>query len=286
MEVSALYGPSGTGKSTSALAFAYSKGITTIIDDGLLIHNGRKAAGYSAKYEKNYISAVKRAIFFDEDHLREVQEAIRVLVIDKILIIGTSKRMVDLIAERLGLGKIDHYYPIEAVRTSKEIKMALYNRSTQEKHVIPVPYEDVDHGIIKRIIQRGKKIFFQKKKVIGETTIVQPNFRSGLIHISEDVFKQIIAKACTFIESVEKCNQVEIEFEHMLHIAVAVTLYYEPEQNIFETALQIQKKINEDVVNFLQIEPEAIDVRIAHIVPKKKRKAVRKEKEGEHGKTR
>ncbi len=275
MEVSALYGPSGTGKSTSALAFAYSKGITTIIDDGLLIHNGRKAAGYSAKYEKNYISAVKRAIFFDEDHLREVQEAIRVLVIDKILIIGTSKRMVDLIAERLGLGKIDHYYPIEAVRTSKEIKMALYNRSTQEKHVIPVPYEDVDHGIIKRIIQRGKKIFFQKKKVIGETTTLY-----RMIGRLQGWLKQ------NGIQSVEKCNQVEIEFEHMLHIAVAVTLYYEPEQNIFETALQIQKKINEDVVNFLQIEPEAIDVRIAHIVPKKKRKAVRKEKEGEHGKTR
>src|SRR5690625_2020427 len=142
MIVSALSGPSGTGKSSSALTFAYSKGINTIIDDGLLIHRGRKIAGHSAKYEKNYISAVKRAIFFHDDHLKEVQEALRLLVIDQILILGTSKRMVDKIAARLGFEKIDHYYSIEDVRSSKEIKMALYTRKTQEQHVIPIPYEE------------------------------------------------------------------------------------------------------------------------------------------------
>lgn len=64
MRVFALVGRSGTGKSTSALSFAHSKNIPAMIDDGLLIYKGRKAAGSSAKYEKNYITAIKRAVFF------------------------------------------------------------------------------------------------------------------------------------------------------------------------------------------------------------------------------
>ena len=67
MDITAIYGASGTGKSSSALAFAYEKGIEAIIDDGLLIYKGKIIAGISAKFEKNALTAVKRAIFADED---------------------------------------------------------------------------------------------------------------------------------------------------------------------------------------------------------------------------
>lgn len=270
MEITALYGPSGTGKSTSALSFAYVKGISTIIDDGLLIHQGRKAAGYSAKYEKNYISAVKRAIFFHDEHLREVQEAIHLLVIDKIMIIGTSKRMVDKIADRLQLGKITHYYTVEDVRTSKEIKMALYNRKTQEKHVIPLPYEEIEHGIFKRLIQRGKKILFHKKNFIGETTIVQPNFQNGMIHIDEEVFKQIIAKSCSFIPAVEKCHQVYVNLEHLPYIRLTISIFYDPTKHLMETVHAVQSRVSKDLVEYLNIEPDSIDVLVSSLVLKRK----------------
>lgn len=52
MKVYSLSGPSGTGKSTSALAFAHKLGVEAIIDDGLLIVNGIRVAGISAKFEK------------------------------------------------------------------------------------------------------------------------------------------------------------------------------------------------------------------------------------------
>lgn len=52
MKVCSLSGPSGTGKSTSALVFAHKIGVQAIIDDGLLIVNGVKVAGISAKFEK------------------------------------------------------------------------------------------------------------------------------------------------------------------------------------------------------------------------------------------
>lgn len=52
MKVYSLSGPSGTGKSTSALAFAHKLGVEAIVDDGLLIVNGVRVAGVSAKFEK------------------------------------------------------------------------------------------------------------------------------------------------------------------------------------------------------------------------------------------
>ena len=52
MEITAIYGESGTGKSTSALSYAHEHQIEAIIDDGLLIMGGKKIAGISAKFEK------------------------------------------------------------------------------------------------------------------------------------------------------------------------------------------------------------------------------------------
>ncbi|MBC7331818.1 MAG: hypothetical protein H5T91_05265, partial [Synergistetes bacterium] len=49
MEIYAFVGPSGTGKSQRALPLAISYGIRYIIDDGLLIKDGRIIAGFSAK---------------------------------------------------------------------------------------------------------------------------------------------------------------------------------------------------------------------------------------------
>ena len=53
MEIYALVGPSGTGKSHHATELADELQISYIIDDGLLIHNGKKLAGVSAKSEPN-----------------------------------------------------------------------------------------------------------------------------------------------------------------------------------------------------------------------------------------
>ena len=63
MEVIALVGPSGTGKSHRALLVAHNNQADAIIDDGLLIKNGKIIAGKSAKREQNKVLAVKRAIF-------------------------------------------------------------------------------------------------------------------------------------------------------------------------------------------------------------------------------
>ena len=63
MDVIALVGPSGTGKSHRALVIAHKHKADAIIDDGILISDGKIIAGHSAKQEASKIMAVRRAIF-------------------------------------------------------------------------------------------------------------------------------------------------------------------------------------------------------------------------------
>ena len=76
MRVLAFVGPSGTGKSYRAQWVARENNLDCIIDDGLLIKDNRILAGKSAKKEASRIASVKRAIFMDDVHAREVMKAI------------------------------------------------------------------------------------------------------------------------------------------------------------------------------------------------------------------
>ena len=115
MIIYSLSGPSGTGKSTSALQFAHEQNIQAIIDDGLFIVNGEKVAGTSAKFEKNTLKAVRRAIFDDDVHKEEILKAIQAYEVKSILIIGTSDKMTKKIAARLELGEINHFYYVQDI---------------------------------------------------------------------------------------------------------------------------------------------------------------------------
>ena len=72
VKVYALVGRSGTGKSFRAQLVADKYHIPLIVDDGLLIRNDKIVAGKSAKQESNFLTAVKRALFQDTEHLKEV----------------------------------------------------------------------------------------------------------------------------------------------------------------------------------------------------------------------
>ena len=86
MEVYALIGASGTGKSHNANSVMEQYHIDMMIDHGLLIKEGKKMAGTSAKAEETTVAAVKRAIFHDPIHAAEVRERIGQLQPKKILI--------------------------------------------------------------------------------------------------------------------------------------------------------------------------------------------------------
>lgn len=262
MEVFSLSGASGTGKSTSALTFAHKNKIPAIIDDGLLIFNGQKIAGTSAKFEKNAITAVKTATFFDPDHLKEVQMAINNYYIDKILIIGTSERMTRLIASRLNLGEIKEFYHVEEIRSSSEIKLAQFIRKTEGKHIIPIPYKQIDQNFFKRFIQRGVEIFSPWKERIGETTIVRPDFHRSKIHIHEKAFKDLVKIICRGFPAIEECKSVQFQIQGLPILHLTIILKQPVQGNLIKLCEKLQTDIHEQFLNNLDIELYSINIQV------------------------
>lgn len=264
MEVYGLHGPSGTGKSTSALAVAHKYNIPAIIDDGLLIYKGRKVAGTSAKYEKTTIQAVKRAIFFYEDHANEVRQALHDHDIPRVLLLGTSKKMVNRIADALAIGPILKYISIDEIRSSSEIRAALYTRQMEGKHVIPIPHIQVEQHFFQRLIAQGKKIFSPRKEVIGETTIVQPDFQGGRIHVTENVLHKLVILSCRDMPEV-KFTKIDTVLSDLPHIDVDVQLALSSKKSLRTLGESIKQRINDAYIAHLNIELHAVNVRIAKL---------------------
>ena len=139
MRVYAFVGPSGTGKSYRAQMVANENNISYIIDDGLLINENNVVAGKSAKKAPTRIETVKKAIFIDEKERNEMREALRKYKPEAILILGTSDDMVEKIAANLDIPKPEKTIYINQVATETEMETAKRIRTTQGKHVIPVP---------------------------------------------------------------------------------------------------------------------------------------------------
>lgn len=100
-KVFALVGESGTGKSFRAKLVAQKYGIDLIIDDGLLIKDNRILAGHSAKKEISFLTAVKVALFDEKAHRDEVTHRLHNEKFKRILLLGTSEKMVNKIAAQL-----------------------------------------------------------------------------------------------------------------------------------------------------------------------------------------
>ena len=139
MKVISLIGPSGTGKSHRATWVAQEEGADAIIDDGLLIQNGKIIAGSSAKKEDSRIKAVKRAIFLEPKDALAMSQALGEVKIEKILILGTSEKMVERIVAALKLPLVSKWVRIEEIASLEEMEKAKKNRMQEGKHVIPVP---------------------------------------------------------------------------------------------------------------------------------------------------
>ena len=200
--VYALVGESGTGKSFRSKLLAAEHGISTIIDDGLLIQDEKIIAGHSAKREKTYMGAVRAALFDDKEHRDDIAKVLKKSRIKKILILGTSEKMVSKIAMRLQLPQPTKIIHIEDIATREDIDKARKSRQVEGKHVIPVPSIEVKKNYPQIFSNSmhdffSKKLFFKNKnKKSGkmlEKSIVQPEFsKKGRVEISEAALTQMV----------------------------------------------------------------------------------------------
>lgn len=216
--VYALVGESGTGKSFRSKLLAEKYGIDAIIDDGLLIQNDKILAGHSAKREKTYMGAVRVALFDDKEHRDEVAKAWKKAHIKKLLILGTSEKMVLKIAMRLQLPQPQKIIHIEDIASREEIEKAIKSRQIEGKHVIPVPSIEIKRNY-PQIFSNSIKLFFRKKKILNqndgklfEKSIVQPEFsKKGRIEISEAALTQMVMHCVAEADSAVRIKKMSIK---------------------------------------------------------------------------
>ncbi|MCF7945744.1 MAG: hypothetical protein K9L24_02700 [Spirochaetia bacterium] len=216
-KVFGLVGRSGSGKSFRSKLVAEKYGIEFIIDDGLLIKGDKIIAGKSAKREKVFLTAIKTALFDDEQQREEVIQILQKEHFKRILLLGTSDRMVRKIAHRLKLPDPEKIFKIEEFASKEEIETAMQIRNSEGKHVIPVPTIEITRNY-PQIVYDSMRIFFKKKlpipwkKKVFEKTIVRPEFgKRGKITISEAALAQMVVHCLDEFDDTLKVKKVFVK---------------------------------------------------------------------------
>ncbi|KYH33220.1 Asp23/Gls24 family envelope stress response protein [Neomoorella mulderi] len=270
MEVVALIGPSGSGKSHRALAVARDYAAEAIIDDGLLIQGSRILAGVSAKEQPTRVGAIRTALFSDPDHAREVQERLAAITPRRLLVISTSREMAERITSRLQLPPPSIWVDITEVATPKEIARARQIRSQLGKHVIPAPTVEVKPRFngpfiepLKTFLRRRQAPPGKKKNLWVEQTTVRPTFNSlGHFYIAHNAVAQLAVYLVTAAGLANPRVQVENRNGNLvlnLEVAAPYGVYWPP---LLRAA---QKRVKSMITNMTALEIEAVNITVRGI---------------------
>lgn len=208
MIVYGLYGKSGTGKSHKAFKVIEDLSIDASIDDGILIVNKKKVVGKSAKNEHSLIAATKRAAFYSNSHRDEVADFLADSDFNSLLIIGTSKKMISKIAERLYLpiGNIC-WIPIENYQTAEELGRARRRRA-KNYHVIPVYPQEIEKTFSGNWF---RKLFIKLEKGKEAVLVVKPIYlEKDRVIISPQCIKDIVSIIA--VDAI-KIHKVKLDYE-------------------------------------------------------------------------
>ena len=279
MEVLALVGPSGTGKSHRALVVAHDYNVDAIIDDGILIMGTKIIAGKSAKREASRIQAVRRAIFMEDEHAMEVHQALLKVQPNRLLLLGTSENMVNKIAKALKVQAIGKIIRIEDIASQAEIEKAQHCRLKEGKHIIPVPTIELKPHFSGYLID-PLDIFFKRSKntrrKLGEKSIVRPIFSYyGKLIISDDAISAIVNKVA-IDNGIAKTKHVRIrrDTEHNsekgIDIKLDVLLYYGEPFN--ELVYNTQEKIRTAIEYMTGMNVKKVDILVKSFIFDDRRK--------------
>lgn len=264
IQVIALVGKSGTGKSFRAQLIAKNHGADLIVDDGLLIRDQRIIGGQSAKQAPGAYTAIKTALFGDPRVAASVRTQLAHERFKRILVLGTSVRMVETIAQRLDLPAPSRIITIEEVSTQEEIAKARRAR-TEGKHIIPVPAVEVRRSH-SQIFFNAIRIFFKKKVPIMrkadvfEKSIVRPVYsRQGRLAISEQALGQMVHHCVD-----ESAPSVQVTRVTLLQngpgYAIDVHIQVPYGEQIPSLAANLQTQITESIEQFTGILMERVNV--------------------------
>ncbi len=224
------------------------------------------------------MAAVKRAIFHDPIHASQVRERIAQLEPKKILILGTSERMIDRITEALGLPQVKYKIFIQDIATPEQIELAQTMRR-EGKHVIPLPSIEVKKDIPNYWIDSIFGFMTKKNKdkdkekdkdksgsmAADDKCIVRPRFSQlGRLTIAENAIEQIVRYNLLQQEEFDRGAKIQVDMSDF-----GVSIYCEmkirfgiPMQSAIE---QFQIHTIQDLDKMTNLTVQRIDVRITGI---------------------
>jgi len=268
MRTIAFVGSSGTGKSHKAMWVAKENNIDCIIDDGLLIRDNRVLAGLSAKKESTRLASVRRALFLDSEHVKQVKEALNENSPESVLILGTSLGMVEAIVKALDLPPISRVIKIEDVADAEEIEKARTMRRVEGKHVIPVPTFEIKKDFSGyfidplRVLRRDKK---NNRSFIEDKSVVRPTFSyRGKYTISDNVLYSICEYEAMCVPNVVRVNRKWIiNRDTGIIINMDVTLEY---GNVLtEIAHKIQHRVRDAIEMYTALNVLAVNIAVKNL---------------------
>ena len=180
-KIFALVGSSGSGKSYSVDMLVQKYDIDLVIDDGLLIKGDKVLSGISAKQENNEMMAIRRAIFLERKHRDMIVKMIDKQYYPRILILGTSIKMIDTITQNLFLPPAYKIIRIEDIRSKEEIEYSHKIRSTQGTHIVPIPYIE-----LKQYMRKYSDVYVDDS-YLNQKTIVSPKFSRATTSFYSDI---------------------------------------------------------------------------------------------------
>lgn len=262
IKVYAFVGPSGTGKSYRAQLVANENDIHYIIDDGLLIHDNDIAAGNSAKKAPTKIETVKKAIFIDKKDREEMRNALKRIKPESILILGTSDGMIEKITENLGLPKPEKTIYINQVATETEMETARRIRTTEGKHVIPVPTFELKRDFAGYILDPLQIFKYRKNNepYISEKSIIRPTFSYlGNFTISDTVFRQITEYLAKKVEGIHRVSRVRVD-NNIGATNIYVEVYVIFGYNIVNVLREFKEKVKKEIERLTTMNVQEVSV--------------------------
>lgn len=257
--VVAFIGKSGTGKSYRAQPVAKKVRADFIIDDGLLISGDKIVAGHSAKKEDTFLAAMRVCLFEDKKHKDEVSKILEEKKNKRVLVLGTSERMINKITARLSLPAPYKIIKIEDVATKEDMREAQRQRLIEGKHVIPLPSSEVKKNY-PQIFYEKVRLFFKPAKspviatktvaMLFEKSVVRPKFfKREIQRVPNEVLKENIIKYVAEFNSAILVKEIKVAFESKGY-NVSLLLDYPYYSNIAISIKQLQKDITEKIEKY------------------------------------
>ncbi|NLA04389.1 MAG: hypothetical protein GX881_01580 [Firmicutes bacterium] len=257
MEIYALVGRRGTGKSHHAQLLAHRYGINYLLDDGLLIKGSQILAGRSAKRENTRYGAIKRALLHDDEHALQLQDQLKQLAPSKLLVLATSERMAKAITDRLELPHPHHYIHIEDIVSPEAIERARRMRDEKNRHVIPLPTFSIKKEFPGYLVDPLRSFFrlpsapYSSKNIAVERSIVRPVYSNlGNFYIAEHVVSDLVNHIVSRVSGVYRVSRVAVTTaagKMNLDVDLVFSLDRLPSKNFHQISAEVQETLKDEL---------------------------------------